>query len=131
MGYSKYSILRTLAAFTPFSSFLLYLYIRIKGCNQFHPTSPTLSRTLTRLGKQHGRGDKEGCFSYCANLPLQQFFSQNLYKKYTDKAKRFGQQGTNTLPKTFRGSAAVTKTPLTSQFSKARAALACYCVAVI
>ena len=121
MGYSNDSIFQTLAAVTSFSSFPLYLYIYIyiyiKGCNQFHPTSPSLSRTLTRLGKQHGRGHKEGCFSFCANLPLQQFFSHNLYKKYTDKANRFGQQGTNTLPKPFRGSAAVTKTPLTSQFS--------------
>lgn len=107
---------------------LYFIYVYIKGCNQFHPTSPSLSRTLTRLGKQHGRGDKEGCFSCCANLPLQQFFSHNLYKKYTDKANRFGQQGTNTLPKPFRGSAAVTKAPVTSPFSTAGA---CLCVALI
>ena len=116
--------------FLLFSFVLIYTYI-YKGLQSISSNLPSLSRTLTRLGKQHGRGDKEGCFSYCANLPLQQFFSHNLYKKYTDKANRFGQQGINTLPKPFRGSATVTKTPLTSQFGGTGDACACFSVAVI
>lgn len=92
----------------PSSPLRIYTY---EGLQSISANLSLTSHTLTRLGKQHGRGDKEGCFSYVANLPLQQFFSHNLYKKYSDKAKRFGQQGTNTLPKLFRGSAAVALSP--------------------